>query len=435
MRKQFASSVRVVQVPKMAPVMRRLSLEEEALILDQGHRDEVACTNGLNEAHRLTEVSDALADLSALARGIREASPTEIALIQTSGQMGVAGTTNEPEMLLPAMESFQYGKQIAFEGIGQKAKVLMKNLLEWLARIWEKIVAFYRMNVVVSELRAKIRQMEKSLQSGSGRVIQQAQSMHEFAEWFTFNGKLLTKTDEMVRAMKATAETARFLFEDLPNTVKKSGEQVEQILANFKPESSDQTVLAMVKQLGGIRFEALPHAEQAGQDGAYYVRVSHSFIGGGKLVAKVYRPSPGVHPYAALDAIRNSGITLERGDSAPNGQEAVNSSFNYPTGPGAFQVLKAADTLLSVIENFHKTHVAALKGVADRLKAASQKASAALEASTVDESGEELRDFKAAINFNTTFARWAQNPAMPFYSNIVKTCRFALMLVQFGVSN
>src|ERR1700756_1352949 len=163
MRKQFASSVRVVQVPKVVPAARSLSLEEEALILDQGFRDEAACETGLDEAHRLTEVSDALADLSSLARGIREASPPEIALIQTSGQMGVAGTTNEPEMLLPAMESFQEGKMIACESIGQKAQTLMKNLLEFLARIWEKIVAFYRMNVVVTGLRQKIRKMNDML--------------------------------------------------------------------------------------------------------------------------------------------------------------------------------------------------------------------------------------------------------------------------------
>jgi hypothetical protein len=88
---------------------------------------------------------------------------------------------------------------------------------------------------------------------------------------------------------------------------------------------------------------------------------------------------------------------------------------------------------LAVIENYHTKHVAALKAVADRLKAASQKAAAALEASSVDETGEQMRDFKAAINFNTTFARWSQNPSMPFYSNVVKTCRFSLMLVQFGL--
>jgi hypothetical protein len=433
MRKQFASSVRVVQVPKMAPATRRLSLEEEALILDQSFRDEAACTAGLDEAHRLTEVADALEDLAALASQIREASPTEIALVQTAGQMGVAGTTNEPEMLLPAMESFQEGKSIACESIGQKAKTLMKNVLEFIARVWERMVSFYRMHVVVADLRGKIRKMEEMLKSNTKGVVLRAASLDEFAGWFTFRGKLLTKTDEMVNAMKATAETARFLFEDLPSAVQKSGEQVEHLLANFKPETSDQTVQGMVKNLTGIRFDALPHAQHESQDGTYDVHTSDAFIGGGQLVAKVYRAQPGVHPYAALDAIRNSGVSLERGDGQASGWQVSGAQFNYPQGPGAFQVLKAADSLLAVIENYHTKHVAALKAVADRLKAASQKAAAALEASSVDETGEQMRDFKAAINFNTTFARWSQNPSMPFYSNVVKTCRFSLMLVQFGL--
>ncbi|BDD79852.1 hypothetical protein [Burkholderia phage FLC9] len=433
MRKTFASTVRVVQVPKMAPAHRSLSLEEEALVLDQAFRDSSAVASGLDEANRLTEVSDALEDLASLAKNIRQASPSEIALIQTSGQMGVAGTTNEPELLLPAMESFQEGGAIAFESIGQKAKMLMKNLLEFLARIWEKIVAFYRMNVVVKDLRGKIKRMQEMMKSGRTGVIHQASSVEEFVSWFNFNGKLLRRTGEMVSAMKQTAETARFIFEDLPKMVQGAGEAVEKSLASFQPETSDQTVQAMVKQLGAIHFESLPHATHEGKDGEYDLYSSAAFIGGGKLQAKIYRPSQGIHPYAALDLIRNSGVTLEKGEDSPSVYAAQMGSFEYPKGPGAMQVLGAADSLLAVIENYHTQHVTALKGVADRLKAAAQKAAAAFDAKTVDESGEEMRDFKAAVNFNTTFARWAQNPAMPFYANIVKTCRFSLMLVQFGL--
>jgi hypothetical protein len=455
MRKQFASTVRVVQVPKMAPARRSLSLEEEALILDQGFRDQSNVTAGLEEANRLTEVSDALEDLAALAKDIRQASPTEIALIQTSGQMGVAGTTNEPELLLPAMESFVEGKSIAFEGIGEKARMLMKNLLEFLSRIWEKIVAFYRVNVVVKELRAKIQQMQSMMKSGRKGVVHQAQTLGEFAQWFTFDGKLLQKSSDMVNAMKQTAEVARFIFEDLPNQIAAAGTKAEQALSTFNPQNSGATVDAMVKSLGNIHFESLPHAQHSGKDGEHDIYVTHSIIGGGALQAKVFRPKAGVHPYAALDLIRNSGITLESGKKGPSGYEAGAGQFEYAQGPGAIMVLGAADSLLAVLENYHTKHVTALKAIADKLKAASQKAAQAmesgksnapaashapaqaypaLEAEVVD-NGDEMRDFKAAINFNTTFARWSQNPAMPFYGSIVKTCRFCLMLVQFGLSN
>jgi hypothetical protein len=433
MRKTFASTVRVVQVPKVAPAYRRLSLEEEALVLDQAFRDSSAVSSGLDEAERLTEVSDALEDLASLAKNIRQASPTEIALIQTSGQMGVAGTTNEPELLLPAMESFQEGKSIAFEGIGEKARVLMKNLLEFLARIWEKIVAFYRMNVVVKDLRNKIATMKSMMKSGQKGVIHQATSMEEFTSWFTFDGKLLTKTGDMVNAMKKTAETAKFIFEDLPNTVLAAGEQAEKALASFTAENSDQVVQTMVQQLGGIRFEAMPGSKPSAKEGEYTVYTSGQFIGGGWLWATTWKQTSPVHPYAALDMIRGTGIQLKTNINNTK-EDAGQAQFEYPQGQGAFAVLDAAETLLGVIENFHTQHLTKLKSLADRLKAASQKAAAALAAKTVDESGEEMRDFKAAINFNTTFARWSQNPAMPFYSNIVKTCRFSLMLVQFGLT-
>lgn len=437
MRKQFAATIRVVDVPKATPQIRRLSLEEEALVIDQGYQDQQDVCAGLDEVKRLTEISDALEDLAVVAANIRQASPTEIALIETVGQVAVAGSDNEPELMLPAMESFQEGKSIAVESIAEKAKVLWKNLLEFLARIWEKIVAFFRMHVVVREMRQKIATMIKAVKEGvKGRQIApEPETLQEFSMFFNFDGKLLTKIEDMVGALKATIETARFIYEDNPAQVKNAGEKIEGMLQSYAPEKSEELLEDMVKQLGGLRFDKIPHAKHDGREGEYDVYTSQSFIGGGKLIGKVYRPAPGMHSTNALELIRNSGIVLEKGEVQElNWLSSKMTQFDYPTGASAIQVLQAADTLLSVIENFHERHVNELKQLADKLKAASAKAAQAVEAKTLDNEGDALRDFKAAVNLNVAFARWSQQPALPFYSHVIRTARFALQLAQFGVS-
>jgi hypothetical protein len=436
MRKQFAATVRTVSVPKTLPRIRRLSLEEEALILDQAHQDFKAVDNGMQEVGRQLEISDALEDLAVVAQNIRQASPTEIELIQSAGQMAVAGTDNEPELMLPALEGMQEGKNIAFESFAEKANVLWKNILAFLARLWEKIVAFFRVHVVVGEMRGKIQTLMSKIKSGTGTIGTIARTPAEVSEAFMFNGKNIARLDEVTKGMQATIQVAKYLYEDYVGMIKNAGDKVSQALESFKPDTADQTLTSLVSQLGGLDFARIPGAKADGTDGAYQVVTSQSFLGGGKLVAKTFKSQPGMHPSAALEAIRGSGITLERGDASYLSASELNEqSFEVPSQPAAMVAcLQAGESLLMVIENFHKTHLGELKKVADRMKAASSKAAASFASSTVDESGDAMREFKSAVNLNAAYARWSQSPALPFYSQMIRACRAMVMVCGMAVN-
>jgi len=444
MRKSFAATVRVVQVPKVAPKVRRLSLEEEHLILDQAHRDMTSCTTGLEEVNKQIELSDALEDLAAVAQNIREASPVDIQLIATAAQAGVAGTDNEPELMLPAMEGFQEGKQIAFESLAEKAKTLWKNILAFIQSMWQKFMAFFRIHVVVRELKSKIRQMSVALNDETKYRFRapteagRAESLSQLGEWFSFQGEPLKSIEETTHALNATAKVAGFIYDTYANEVEQTGTRIEQTLANFKPENADQLLQDLVKQLGHLNFGALPMAVPEGNDNGYDVATCQSFLGNGMLVGKTFKPQAGMPAAQALEGIRNSGIVLEKGDAdrlTHKGYQNGDAAFFIIKDKVAAQaVLKAAESLIGVIENFHSSHVPKLNALAERLKGASEKATAAFSGTVAGEGAADAeREFKAALNLNAMFARWAQVPTLPFYSYIVSACRFCLAWCQMSI--
>lgn len=434
MRKEFAATVRVVTVPRIAPKRRYLSLEEEALVLDQAHQDATDVSSSLDETNRLLEVSDALEDLAVVAANIRQASPTEIGLIQTAGQMAVAGTDNEPEIMLPTMESFQEGQSIACESIREKAVALWKNLQEFLSRIWDKIEAFFRINVVVGTLTARLEATLSALKSGRGEGATGGPiSISALERQLTYKGKIVRDQNVMFEALTNTANVAKFIYGNYADQVLKAGEKIEHALNGYTVDKTDETMNSLVHELSSIQFAGIPGGHALGDEDGFQAQATDAFLGGGTLVAKTYRATSGDNALVALDRIRHTGLFLEKGDADSFGYDAT---FGIPRLIEAARMVSAALALLAVIEQFHKTKFKQMKLMGDRLKKASTKAVSEMERVTVgDEGGDSISEFRGALNMNTTFARWTQMPAIPFYSHILSSARATLFLAQHAMSN
>lgn len=81
------------------------------------------------ENSRVEEVADNLTDLASVVGQIEEPTATDVALIQTTANMAVAGTEVDAQDVLPAVENFKDMKIVA-EGIGEKASAAMASLRE-----------------------------------------------------------------------------------------------------------------------------------------------------------------------------------------------------------------------------------------------------------------------------------------------------------------
>ena len=81
------------------------------------------------ENGRVEEVADNLTDLASVVGQIEEPTATDVALIQTTANMAVAGTEVDAQDVLPAVENFTDMKIVA-EGIGEKASAALASLRE-----------------------------------------------------------------------------------------------------------------------------------------------------------------------------------------------------------------------------------------------------------------------------------------------------------------
>ena len=150
-----------------------LSLEEEQVLMDEAATDAAEVDKDLGESERVIEVSDALEDLAVIADGIEEATPAEAALIETAGDMAVAGTDVQPEEVVPAMESY-IGRRIATEGIRETARAIWESIQRWVKSIWEKIEKFfYKLFGVIPGMRKRIAALEKRVDEAVGKKVEE----------------------------------------------------------------------------------------------------------------------------------------------------------------------------------------------------------------------------------------------------------------------
>ena len=75
--------------------MEEISMEEEALLIQESAGDLAEAEAEIEDAQELADTSDALEDLAMVADGIDEASENEVALVEAGVQLATAGSDLE----------------------------------------------------------------------------------------------------------------------------------------------------------------------------------------------------------------------------------------------------------------------------------------------------------------------------------------------------
>lgn len=120
--------------------------------------------NDFSEENKLADVVDGLSDVAAVADNIEEASPTEVALMQTAANMAVAGTDDDATVLLPATESIVNGKEFSI-ALRKKIDLAMESMGTAHLSIWKKIknavAGFFN---YLTKLKNKIAEAKKAME-------------------------------------------------------------------------------------------------------------------------------------------------------------------------------------------------------------------------------------------------------------------------------
>jgi hypothetical protein len=443
MRKFISSPAMALEAEQLAQdnAMASISLEEEQMLIEDAANDAVEVAADLAEADRAMDVADALEDLAVVADQISEATPTDVALVETAGALAVAGTDVEPEDVVPALEGY-VGKKIATEDFRTKAEGIWKSIQAFLKQIWTKIESFfYKIFGTIPALRRRIEDMKLAVAAADkagavndGKEIDLTVGVNAL----TVGGKPVTNEAQLTAAFKATSEAADYVFGKYMVAIAGRGEAIAKAIAAFDPVKPETSASAALAAITAHTPPALPGASKgnATRFRSYNTTDGADLLCNQHLIYKAFTENKEVSVIGAMARQSGARIEMEATQGATPASNVI--KFKPLSLAGSTKLLDEALDLLKTLEE-HKRGPRgnALKASKKSMESASDKAQKAMAGVKPAEGASEavaVPYFRALLNFNGAFAHWAQSPAMQMMQTGLTSVRAVSVVVAKSVA-
>lgn len=402
------------------------AMEEAVNELGEAGETSAEIGQDLDESERNIQIADSLSDVAFVADKIEKATPAEAALMETAGDLAVAGTDVEPEQVVPSMESY-IGTTIATEGIKETVTKILQGIMQFIERVWEKIRAYWRVHGSLPMWRKRIESLRKRVQAASDEVIRQDVTaplslaglvVDEQVGSEASVGMIDTNISRMVK-------TVHGVFSNYANGVVERGHDIVKALTEFDPNQPEKAVNDLKNKLAGMHAEGMENGK------------SLTLPGNFKLTLDVYKAHPDEDAEAALERLRNSGVKLVKGQIHPVHHMAkVQIRLNRMSAEEfkrlAISMLGNGDELLKSLEYFYEKPYQQMEALSKQIKGASAQATNAIgkAGETAMAEGKTVGYYRSLLNFNKAFAQWTYQPFVPLYSYSLRTLRGMLELVE-----
>jgi hypothetical protein len=409
-----------------------ISMEEEAILIEDAGSDAEGADKELSEAERIIEVSDALEDMAVAVSGEEPLTEREAMIVETAGQMAVAGTDIEPEEIVPSMEGF-VGRQISTEGFREKARQIWEAILRFLKQIWEKIEGFfYKIFGTIPRMRKTIKALEEKVENANRKTIKEKKFNVSSVKYLTHGATQVKDASGLNESLGKLQGTADYLYGGYLKDLKDIGGDIIKALEEFDPTKPAEAADALAPKLQKFNLR-IPGASGAGGSRwpRYNVKAGHDLLGGVSLFARSPKDSTKAGTLGSLEIARAAGVEL-----APSQEKAkalpATIEFATMSTTDAIRTLQHCEKLLDAMEEFQrgKGH-REVKDERAKLEAASKKAESAASKLDKNEASEAAAAsyYRALLNFNVSYARWIQQPLLPFTKNALQVVRTAMVVV------
>lgn len=418
-----------------------ISMEEADLLNQEASVSSDKADSMLSEAERILEVSDALEDLALVAGNITKATPTETALIETIGNMAAAGSDVDPQLLVPAMEE-SIGDKINVASIRETARVIWENIQKFLKQVWESIENFFtnllatlpRMKRALDELE---RRVEIATRAGTPKN-DKIKLSHSLVNLYV-DGKPVSTEHELSAGYETLGKTVKWAYSSYVDSVVSRGETIARAVSNINPANPGKAVEELRTNLKKARPDAVPggHGVDTERFPGFATTIGSPLLGNVSIACKYYDDNKNdTTSLAALDRYRNSRCEL-----IPTNEKA-----GSPVSEMEFTVLSTAtmgtlindmremlDTLSNYKYGAKAKEIMATKKV---IMAASEKAQRVVSDLEKGNEGHQATvvNYRALLNFNAAYARWAQTPAMPLMRHTITITKMMMTMVQKSLS-
>lgn len=416
-----------------------MSLEEELTLNAEAAMalEEVQCD--LDESDRVLAVSDALEDLAIVAAHIQKANPVERALLETAGQMAVAGTPVSAQSVVPVLEAFD-AREMASR-LKRKAKEIWERIVKFLRQVWEKLERFFynTLHTVPAQLRriAELRQLVKDTPH-THQQTQEFLPLSGGAVALAIDGKTVADAHELSVGLAGLMEAAHFVYHQHLDCVVRRGHALARSIETFNFAQAGESVESVQKALNSYPLPDPPGAGAANtlRHPDFSTTRGTSLLGNIALSTKQFDPSGKEYGVLQeLELYRESAVLLER--TADNSETPREFKIKTIFSPQALHLLDQCETLLRVFDKFKRGGKMAevtsarklLEQASDRLAKEVYRTSeqAGVEGGLSDA---EVAQFRAMLNFNVAMARWVKEPAADFLRSATSTVSATLMVIR-----
>lgn len=422
---RYAKEVLPVQTYK-----RVISMEEEAILIDQTLATSGQIEQSLTEASRCAEMTDALEDLAIVATDIKEATPSDISLVEAVAQMAVAGSDVDPHIVIappvsaevPLTTTDEHGNEvvlatetrhvlrIATESMEESAEKIFDEVLDTQDSVTEKLDKVFDVQAVVPDLKAGLNELQGVVASkteGSKAAAEQITLLGGGAVLFT--GKA-SSTEAIIAGLETMDNCASFIYGNVADALIANGERLVNSLEKY---ASDSNFEGLVKASLEMEVPEIPGAEDE------LITSGPAMIGGHKLTRTIYKIAEEADGLATLDRIRNSRIELAADVEAEAGEITIDTLSPEQMD----KVLKFAESLLVKSEAFVSEKKAKLTEIGEKLSSISEKLAEKLESDL------DVNELRAAMNLRLAYCGWFYNPIVVFHTKVFLTVRAVRALV------
>jgi hypothetical protein len=408
-----------------APVLgdENISMEEEAIMLDESSQAAAETAQDLSEAERIVEVSDALEDLAVVAGSKDELTPQEAQLLETAGDMAVAGTDVDPDEIVPSMESFKdaNGKilgSIVMESFREKAKSLWEAILRILKDIWNKIEAFfYKIFGTIPRRRKQLAALKDKAEHASGLQRKEAKFSVAVNRYMVTGGAPIKTVEGYQKALGDVVKTAEWVYGPYVDSLGKKGDKIASALEDFNVDNPAESTDKLRAELPATAHAPGAVSHRSSRWEKFSVMKGHDLLGGVSLFSLSLEGKGGENTLAVLERERQAQVHLSESQDKSKDNS---SSIDFPTitPVQCESLIKDLEELFEAMEKYQRGKAKGeIEKTRKKIEAASKKAEGASSKAKESEEAAEraaVPHYRALINFNIAYARWIESPIMGF---------------------
>lgn len=417
-----------------------ISMEEEVLMTGEAAEDLAQAETEISEVERVEDLADALEDLAEVAETIEEATPTDLAMVETAARAALAGSDVEVEEVLPALESYA-GTRISVETIRDTARRLWDNIVEMLKKVWEKVEGFfYKMVGTIPRLRKAAEALKDRAEATVGKTVEEQKTkLGGEAGTLSLDGKAPKGAADVLSALGAVKDQGQAVFGKYATTLAKAGENMASAISDFDIEKAEESLLKVCNAATGVGISEIAKLCKAVSTSDTRWRSGEASMApalpGGKSIIFVSGKLSKEEALAYAEGMRRTYAEVVQ--TSAKKQDAVRSAELSTMSTGdAIAVAEQVLAICDQIEEYQRGKGA--KDIAkarDKMKEAGAKATKSMEKSRKDAGAAPIAQYKAAINFNVAYGRWATTPMGSLASISLAACRAAIVVANKSLSN